>query len=102
MSGKLRLGPLPKTELVRLTIALPAAVKANLDLYAQLYGATYGEAVDAPALVPHMLRAFMDKDRAFRKARHTLLVGERGDQLSEDTRDATSSAIETAADGSSR
>ncbi len=69
MSGKLRLGPLPRTELVRLTVALPAAVKTDLDRYAELYGAAYGEAVDAAALVPHMLAAFMERDRAFRKRR---------------------------------
>ncbi len=69
MSGKLRLGPLPRTELVRLTVALPAAVKTDLDRYAELYGAAYGEVVDAAALVPHMLAAFMERDRAFRKRR---------------------------------
>lgn len=68
MSDKLRLGPLPKTEVVRLTIALPAKVKADLDRYAELYAANYGEAIDAAALVPHMLAAFMDRDRAFKRA----------------------------------
>ncbi len=69
MTAKLRLGPLPRTELVRLTVALPAMVKADLDRYAELYGMAYGEAVDAAALVPHMLAAFMERDRAFRKRR---------------------------------
>jgi len=69
MTPKLRLGPLPRTELVRLNVSLPAAVKADLDRYAELYGAAYGEAVDAAALVPHMLAAFMERDRAFRKRR---------------------------------
>lgn len=67
--SNLRLGPLPRTEVVRLTIALPAAVKADLDRYAALYAAAYGEAVDAAALVPHMLAAFMGRDRGFRRAR---------------------------------
>ena len=69
MTAKLRLGPLPRTELVRLNVSLPAAVKADLDRYAELYGAAYGEAVDASTLVPHMLAAFMERDRAFRKRR---------------------------------
>ncbi len=69
MTGALRLGPLPKTEIVRLTIALPATVKADLDRYAQLYAATYGEPVDAAALAPHMLAEFMARDRGFRRAR---------------------------------
>ena len=69
MTEKLRLGPLPRSELVRLTVVLPAKIKADLDRYAELFGAAYGEAVDAAALVPHMLAAFMDRDRGFRKAR---------------------------------
>lgn len=68
MSEKLRLGPLPKAETVRVTVTLPAAVKADLDRYAELYAAAYGEPVDAVALVPHMLATFMERDRAFRKA----------------------------------
>lgn len=69
MTSKLRLGPLPRTESVRLTVSLPAAVKADLDRYAEVYVATYGEQIDAASLVPHMLAAFMDRDRAFRKGR---------------------------------
>ncbi len=69
MTAKLRLGPLPRTELVRLNVSLSAAVKADLDRYAELYGAAYGEVVEPAALVPHMLAAFMERDRAFRKRR---------------------------------
>lgn len=69
MTSKLRLGPLPKTEPVRVTISLPATVKADLDRYAEVYAAAYGGPGDPAALVPHMLAAFMDRDRAFRKAR---------------------------------
>lgn len=68
MSDKLRLGPLPKAETLRLTITLPAPVKADLDRYAELYAAAYSESVDVTALVPHMLAAFMERDRAFRRA----------------------------------
>ena len=69
MTEKLRLGPLPKTEMVRLTITLSAAVKADLDRYAELYSKAYGEPVDAAALAPHMLAAFMERDRGFRRVR---------------------------------
>lgn len=64
---KLRLGPLPKTENVKLTFACPATLKADLDRYAALHAQTYGEAVDAEKLIPHMLEAFMAGDRGFRK-----------------------------------
>lgn len=64
---KLRLGPLPRTENVKLTFVCPAHLKADLDRYAAAYGQAYGEAVDAVTLVPHMLEAFMAGDRGFRK-----------------------------------
>ena len=67
--SKLRIGPLPKTEVVRLTIALTAQVKADLDRYVATYADVYGEPVDAAVLVPHMLAAFMDRDRGFKKVR---------------------------------
>lgn len=64
---KLRLGPLPKTESIKLAFTCPASLKADLDRYAALHAQTYGEAVDAVALIPHMLEAFMAGDRGFRK-----------------------------------
>ncbi|TBU90039.1 DUF2274 domain-containing protein [Phytopseudomonas dryadis] len=64
---KLRLGPLPKTESTKLPFTCPASMKANFDRYAALHTQTYGEAVDATVLIPHMLEAFMTGDRGFRK-----------------------------------
>lgn len=64
---KLRLGPLPKTESVKLTFSCPSDLKAELDRYAALHAQTYGEATDALALIPHMLAAFMARDRGFRR-----------------------------------
>ena len=58
MTRKLRLGPLPKTENVKLTFC-PASLKADLDRYAALHAQAYGEVVDAVTLIPHMLEAFM-------------------------------------------
>ena len=102
MSGKLRLGPLPKTEVVRLTIALPVAVKADLDRYAELYGTAYGDQIDAAALAPHMLAAFMERDRGFRSARQAADASKPGVPPSASTSAATSSTSETAGDDSSR
>ena len=62
---RLRLGPLPKTESLKLTFACPASLKADLDRYATLHAQTYGERVDAVALIPHMLETFMARDRGF-------------------------------------
>ena len=63
---KLRLGPLPKTESVKLTFSCPSDLKAELDRYAALHTQTYGEATDALVLIPHMLAAFMARDRGFK------------------------------------
>lgn len=65
---KLRLGPLPKTESIKLTFTCPASLKVELDRYAELHAQAYGEAVDASRLIPHMLEAFMVRDRGFRKS----------------------------------
>lgn len=65
-TGALRLGPLPRTEFVKLTLAVPADLKALLDRYANLHSQLYGEEVDAAALIPHMLTAFMARDRGFK------------------------------------
>lgn len=66
-ANKLRLGPLPKTETVKLAIALPFALKVELDRYAELHARTYGEPVDAAALIPHMLETFIARDRGFKR-----------------------------------
>lgn len=68
-TGKLRLGPLPKTETVKVTIALTTALKADLERFAALHAQTYGEPINAATLIPHMLEAFMARDRGFRKTR---------------------------------
>ena len=67
IARKLRLGPLPRTESIKLTFACPVSLKADLDRYAALHAQIYGEAVDGGALIPHMLQAFMERDRGFRR-----------------------------------
>lgn len=64
---KLRLGPLPKTESIKLSFVCSAGLKADLDRYAALHAQAYGEAVDTATLIPHMLEAFMAGDRGFKK-----------------------------------
>ncbi|MNL58436.1 hypothetical protein D3C87_1820720 [compost metagenome] len=66
---KLRLGPLPRTESVKLTFTCPASLRTELDRYAALHAQTYGEPVDALTLIPYMLEAFMGRDRGFRRGR---------------------------------
>ena len=64
---KLRLGPLPKTESIKLSFVCSAGLKSDLDRYAALHAQAYGEAVDTATLIPHMLEAFMAGDRGFKK-----------------------------------
>lgn len=100
MSEKLRLGPLPRTETVKLTITLSTAVKADLDRYAELFGVAHGEPVDAAALAPHMLAAFMERDRAFRRSRHSAASTDAKPSGSRSTSVATSTTSEAAGDSS--
>lgn len=62
---KIRLGPLPNADTVKVTITVSADLKALLDQYAELHAKTWGVVVDVPALIPHMLSTFMDRDRVF-------------------------------------
>ena len=100
MTEKLRLGPLPKTETVRLTLTLSAAVKADLDRYAELYSTAYGEAVDASALAPHMLAAFMERDRGFRRVRQDAASRKGSGGATASMSAAISSTSETAGESS--
>jgi hypothetical protein len=65
VSRKLRLGPLPKTETVKLTFTCTVVLKAELERYAAMHSQAYGEPVDALTLIPHMLETFMARDRGF-------------------------------------
>ncbi|MDJ1167651.1 DUF2274 domain-containing protein (plasmid) [Burkholderia gladioli pv. gladioli] len=78
---KLRLGPLPDTQTVKLAFTCAVSLKADLDRYAALHAQTYGEPVDAVTLIPHMLEAFMARDRGFKRKvgrpdRHRCRLGE--------------------------
>jgi hypothetical protein len=68
-SHRLRLGPLPRTESIKLTVSLPAELKTCLDDYAAAHSRVHGEAVDAATLIPHMLQLFIARDRGFKALR---------------------------------
>jgi hypothetical protein len=69
---KIKLGKLPNTGNVSITISLPAILKSPLDRYAELHSRTREQKVDAEALVPHILAHFLSNDRAFKQAERTL------------------------------
>lgn len=64
---RLSLGPLRSTATVRLTVALPSTLKDSLERYAALHSQLYGEPVSVEALIPHMLEAFVQRDRGFKR-----------------------------------
>lgn len=65
-ANKLRLGPVPKATTVKLTVTISTDLMAMLDRYAAQHSQIYGDAISATSLAPHMLEAFMTRDRAFR------------------------------------
>lgn len=69
MATKLKIGPLPKTSSVKVTVRMPQTLVDELERYAAAHSQLYGEKVDAPALIPHMLARFIATDRGFRRGR---------------------------------
>lgn len=47
-------------------ITMSIELKAMLDRYADLHAQAWSEPVDVPMLIPHMLAAFMERDRGFK------------------------------------
>lgn len=69
--ANLKLGPLPRLGIVRMTVPMPEPLKEELDLYAAEYGRQYGE-VNSATLIPHMLEAFLRSDRGWRSRKARL------------------------------
>lgn len=71
---KLKLSVIPDDRPVKLTVELPADTHRDLLAYADVMAREMGQpAPDPVKLVPPMLQRFMATDRAFAKARKTLL-----------------------------
>lgn len=66
---ELKLARLPDRTPVKLAISIMPDLHAALTAYATMYQDTYGEKAAVADLVPAMLEAFLDSDRAFRIAR---------------------------------
>lgn len=65
----LKLAKLPDRTPVKITVAVSPDLNQALRDYAALYRATYGEAESVADLIPFMLEAFLEGDRAFGRAR---------------------------------
>ncbi len=70
---KLKLGPIPDTKPVKLTVELPAELHRDLIAYGEILGREGGQGSIEPAkLVVPMLERFIATDRGFAKARRSL------------------------------
>jgi len=67
MTTKLRLGPVPKAQHIKITITVTPELKDALDRYAELHSQSTGEKNDTARLIPYMLEAFINRDRAFQQ-----------------------------------
>ena len=65
----LKLAKIPDRTPVKLTIALTPDLNQALADYTELYREAYGQSETVSDLIPYMLRAFLDNDRGFVKAR---------------------------------
>lgn len=72
--GKLKLGPIVDDKPVRLTVELPAATHRDLVAYAGVLATETGKSIEPVKLIAPMIDRFMVTDRAFAKARRTVLT----------------------------
>ena len=72
---KLKIGPLPNPERVKILIQISVELKESLDEYAQVHSELSGRAVEATTLIPFILQSFLDRDRGFREIKRKKLSG---------------------------
>lgn len=65
----LRLARLPDRTPVKLAMTVSPDLNRRLADYAALYAETYGKEEPVAELIPAMLEAFLDSDRAFQRNR---------------------------------
>jgi hypothetical protein len=65
MMPELKLGRLPDRTPVKITISLSPDLNQALGLYGEIYRDTYGEAEPLAELIPAILAAYLEGDRAF-------------------------------------
>jgi hypothetical protein len=65
----LKLAKLPDRTPIKLAITITPDLHEALQAYAALYASAYGREEPVVELVPAMLTAFLDGDRAFARAR---------------------------------
>jgi hypothetical protein len=71
VTSPIKLARLPDRTPVKITILLSPELHSALGDYAEAYAAAYGKAEPVTELVPAILAAFLQSDRAFARARKT-------------------------------
>ena len=67
--GNLRIGQLPKTDTVRITVVVPGELHEALLQYARAVSDVEGRPVDIRRLILRMLQRFIEGDREFNRRR---------------------------------
>lgn len=67
--SELKLAKLPDRNPIKLSVAVMPDLHQALVDYAALYAATYGREEPVADLIPAMLSAFLESDRAFARGR---------------------------------
>ena len=70
--AELKLGKLPDRTPIKLTITITPHLHRSLQAYAAAYEQAYGVSEPLTTLIPAILTAFLDGDRAFAKERSAL------------------------------
>lgn len=74
-SSSLKLSRLPESKPVKMTISLDPELANDLKIYSEVYRDCYGETKSVADLSPYILRAFIDGDTAFKRARKKRSAG---------------------------
>jgi len=67
--AELKLAQLPDRTAVKITISVLPDLNEALVAYADLYATAYGKSEPVAELIPAMLAAFLESDRAFARGR---------------------------------
>ena len=65
---KTKLGKLPSSAMVRITLAIPEALMQQLDRYAQFHSVSWDQAADPRQIACQILAKFLATDRGFQQA----------------------------------
>jgi len=63
----MKLAKLPDRTPVKMSVVLTPGLAQRLKEYADFYAETYGNREEVAELIPFMLEAFLDRDKAFKR-----------------------------------